>query len=81
MISIRLVLVFILSINSQQIFLCDFDYGLKCLPGLPSASFVLLNQTSEQPRQPLSDVTAIGKKKTNLFIYLFHSIFICRNIK
>ncbi|CAF1169821.1 unnamed protein product [Rotaria sordida] len=51
--------VFILSINSQQIYECDFDYGQICLLGLQSASYILLNETSEQPRQPASDVTAI----------------------
>jgi hypothetical protein len=76
MISIRLLLVFILSKNSQQIFECDFDYGEKCLPGLPSNSFVLLNETSEQPRQPPSDVTAIGKEKTHLFIYFIGFLFL-----
>ncbi|CAF4164050.1 unnamed protein product [Rotaria sordida] len=50
--------VFILSINSQ-IYECDFDYGQICLLGLQSASYILLNETSEQPRQPASDVTAI----------------------
>ncbi|CAF4255784.1 unnamed protein product, partial [Rotaria sordida] len=38
---------------------CDFDYGQICLKGLPSASFVLLNETSQQIRQPASDVTSI----------------------
>ncbi len=76
MISIRLVLVFILSINSQQIFQCDFDYGLKCLPGLPSASFVLLNETSEQPRQPPSDVTAIGNKKKQIYLFIYLDFYL-----
>ncbi|CAF3933484.1 unnamed protein product [Rotaria sordida] len=38
---------------------CDFDYGQICLKGLPSVSFVLLNETSQQIRQPASDVTSI----------------------
>jgi hypothetical protein len=52
----------VLSINSQQIYECEFDYDDKCLPGLSSASFILLNETSEEPRQPASDVTAISEK-------------------
>ncbi|CAF2792367.1 unnamed protein product [Rotaria sp. Silwood2] len=59
MIFIGLLLVLILSINSQQIYECDFDDGQICLVGLRSASFILLNETSKEPRQPLSDVTAI----------------------
>ncbi|CAF3819570.1 unnamed protein product, partial [Rotaria sp. Silwood1] len=39
--------------------MCDFDHGQICLKGLPSASFVLLNETSQQIRQPASDVTSI----------------------
>ena len=68
MISIGLLFLFTLSINSQRLYECDFDYGDNCLPGLPSASFVLLNETSDEPRQPASDVSAIGKQ--NLFICL-----------
>ncbi|CAF1308915.1 unnamed protein product [Adineta steineri] len=60
MISIRLLIFFILLKNSHQVYECDYDYGLKCFPGLLSGSFVLLNGTSEEPRQPASDVTAIG---------------------
>ena len=59
---IGLLFLFILSVNSQQIYECDFDYGEKCLPGLPSAPFVLLNETNEESIQSASDVSAIGKK-------------------
>ncbi|CAF1062709.1 unnamed protein product [Adineta steineri] len=59
MISIGLLIFFTLSINSQQVIECDFDYGEKCLSGLQSSSYVLLNETSGEPRQPASDITAI----------------------
>lgn len=62
MFAIGLLFVFALPIHSQFVVDCDFDYGQKCLEGLPSVSFVLLNETSEQPRQPASDVTTIGKQ-------------------
>lgn len=68
-ISIKLILILINLIDSQQIFECDFDYGNNCLEGFPLESFILLNETSQQPRQPTSDVTAISKK---IFIYLFN---------
>ena len=54
-------MVFILSVHSQHIYECYFDYDEKCLPGRLSASTILLNETSEEPRQPTSDVTAICK--------------------
>ncbi|CAF3927424.1 unnamed protein product [Adineta steineri] len=59
MISIGLLIFFALSINSQQLIECDFDYGQKCLSGLQSSAYVLLNETSGEPRQPASDITAI----------------------
>ncbi|CAM4976988.1 unnamed protein product [Rotaria socialis] len=59
MILIRLLFVSILSVNSQQIFECDFDYGQSCILGLARSSYVLLNETSNEPQLPASDVTAI----------------------
>jgi hypothetical protein len=81
MISIKLLYFCILTINSQSIYDydCDFDYGQKCLPGLSSASTILLNETSEEPRQPASDMTSIRNK--SLFVYLFNLNFFHRNIK
>jgi hypothetical protein len=61
-----LILFLFVSISDQWI--CHFDSGQICLRGLQSISFILLNQTIEQLRQPASDVTAIRK----LFIYLFN---------
>lgn len=49
--------------KSQSLVDCDFDYGENCLPGLRTASFVLLNESTvddDPPRQPPSDVSAIG---------------------
>ena len=46
--------------DSQQVYECDFDYNEECLPGLPSTSYLLVNDTSQSPRQPASDVSAIG---------------------
>ena len=49
--------------NCQSLVDCDFDYGQNCLPGLRTASFVLLNESTideDPPRQPPSDVSAIG---------------------
>ncbi|CAF1432569.1 unnamed protein product [Rotaria magnacalcarata] len=59
MILIRLLFVSILSVNSQQIFKCDFDYGQSCILGLARSSYVLLNETSNEPQLPASDVAAI----------------------
>ncbi|CAF3657994.1 unnamed protein product [Rotaria sp. Silwood1] len=59
MIFIGLLFILIHSINSQQLYECDFDYEQKCLLGLPSISFILLNETSDEPQQPVSDVSAI----------------------
>ena len=46
--------------DSQQVYQCDFDFSSECLPGLSSESYLLVNDTSESPRQPASDVSAIG---------------------
>jgi hypothetical protein len=61
-----LILFLFVSISDQWI--CHFDSGQICLRGLQSISFILLNQTTEQLRQPASDVTAIRKQ----FIYLIN---------
>ncbi len=48
--------------------ICNFDYGKECIRDLPSTSFILLNKTIQQIRQPVSDVTAICNK---YFYYRF----------
>lgn len=53
------ILFLLISLSNQWI--CDFDYGEKCLLGLPSTSSILLNESNETPRQPASDVTSISK--------------------
>ncbi len=59
---IGLLFLFILLIESQYLYECNFDYQLHCLPSLQSASFVLFNETSGELRQTASDITAIPKK-------------------
>ena len=54
------VLLLIFPLSNQ--WTCNFDHGFKCLQGISSGSFVLLNGTNEIIRQPASDVTAICKK-------------------
>ncbi|CAF1403011.1 unnamed protein product [Rotaria sordida] len=55
---ISLIVIFVM-FSLSNAWTCDFDYGQICLKGLPSVSFVLLNETSQQIRQPASDVTSI----------------------
>ncbi|CAF1216545.1 unnamed protein product [Adineta ricciae] len=60
MTTFRVLLLFTLSLCTKGLYECYFDYDEKCLPGLPSGSYVVLNETSDEPRLPASDVTAIG---------------------
>jgi hypothetical protein len=53
---------FVVCHASQYQLHCDFDYGQMCLIGLPSSSFLVLNDTSDEPRQPASDVSAISER-------------------
>ena len=58
----------IYSIDSYPWF-CHFDNGEICLQGIATSSFILLNETSDRPRQPPSDVSSTSK------IFLFLSLF------
>lgn len=51
-----------LSVHSQRLFDCDFDDRQRCLEGFLSGSFVLLDESSEEPQQPASGVSVTGKE-------------------
>jgi hypothetical protein len=56
-----MIFIFILLIlfSGSDQWTCQFDYEQICFKGLQTNSFILLNQTNEELRQPASDVTAI----------------------
>lgn len=81
MFSIGLLHLVALSVHSQRPLECNFDYRRRCLEGPPSAPFVLLNATSEEPRQPAFDVTAIGKEHFFHILFCYSMIILSRNFE
>lgn len=71
-ISLLIILLNISIKNSQEIYRCDFDYGQICFTNILTNSFILLNETSDKPLQPVSDVTSIRKY---FYFILFYYIF------
>ena len=64
---IKLLFICVFYVSSQTVYQCDFDYGEKCLIGLEIAPPLILNENSEEPRRPVSDVSAISRQKISSF--------------